>query len=66
MKIEYKPIGVIYSPFTKLDGMPIQPAGAAGSMGDVALFPEYADGLIDLDGISHIILLYHPVPGSAR
>jgi tRNA-Thr(GGU) m(6)t(6)A37 methyltransferase TsaA len=59
MKIEYQPIGVIHSPFTKLDDMPIQPAGAAGIIGSVEIFPEYASGLDDLDGFSHIILLYH-------
>ena len=59
MDIEYQPIGVIHSPFTKLDDMPIQPAGAAGIIGSVEVFPEYAPGLDDLDGFSHIILLYH-------
>jgi tRNA-Thr(GGU) m(6)t(6)A37 methyltransferase TsaA len=59
MKIEYQPIGVIHSPFTKLDDMPIQPAGAAGIVGSVEVFAEYAPGLDDLDGFSHIILLYH-------
>jgi len=59
MKIEYQPIGVIHSPFTKLDDMPIQPAGAAGIIGSVEVFPVYAPGLDDLDGFSHIILLYH-------
>ena len=39
--------------------MPIQPSGAAGVRGTVELFPEFADGLKDLDGFSHLILLYH-------
>ena len=59
MRIEYQSIGIIHSPFTALDGMPIQPAGAAGIEGTVEVFPEYEDGLKDLDGFSHIILLYH-------
>ena len=57
--VTFEPIGVIHSPFTKLEGMPIQPAGAAGVKGAVEVFPEYADGLKDLDGFSHIVLLYH-------
>jgi tRNA-Thr(GGU) m(6)t(6)A37 methyltransferase TsaA len=57
--ITYKPIGIIHTPFTKLDGMPIQPTGAAGVKGTVEVFPEYAEGLGDLDGFSHIMLLYH-------
>lgn len=59
MKIKYKPIGIIHSPFTELNNMPIQPAGAAGVEGTVEVFPQYDDGLKDLDGFSHLILLYH-------
>lgn len=59
MKIEYQPIGIIHTPFTEPDGMPIQPAGAAGVAGRVEVFAQYRDGLRDLDGFSHIILLYH-------
>lgn len=59
MRIEYKPIGIIHSPFNELEGMPIQPVGAAGVMGSVEVFPEYEPGLKDLDGFSHLILLYH-------
>ena len=40
-------------------GMPIQPTGAGGICGTVEVFPEFAPGLKDLDGFSHIILLYH-------
>ena len=59
MKIEYHPIGIIHSPFTELSGMPIQPAGAAGVKGTVEVFPKYNDGIKDLEGFSHIIMLYH-------
>ena len=59
MKIEYRQIGVIHSPFTELDGMPIQPSRAVGIEGTVIIFPEHEAGLKDLDGFSHIILLYH-------
>ncbi len=57
--IEMKPIGNIYTPFKKREGMPIQPAGASGVKGRVEVFEEYCPGLKDLDGFSHIILLYH-------
>jgi len=56
---ELKPIGIIHSPFKDLNDMPIQPAGAIGVKGTVEVFEEYHDGLKDLDGFSHIILLYH-------
>ncbi|MFH2012909.1 MAG: tRNA (N6-threonylcarbamoyladenosine(37)-N6)-methyltransferase TrmO [Pseudomonadota bacterium] len=57
--IELKPIGIIHTPFKKKEGMPIQPSGAAGIHGTVDVFPEYHEGLKDLEGFSHIILLYH-------
>lgn len=56
--IEVKPIGIIHTPFEDLQGMPIQPAGAAGIRGTVEVFEQYQGGLKDLDGFSHIILLY--------
>jgi tRNA-Thr(GGU) m(6)t(6)A37 methyltransferase TsaA len=55
----FEPIGIIYTPFTELKGMPIQPAGSAGAKGTVKVFEQYHDGLKDLGGFSHIILLYH-------
>ncbi len=58
MKIEYTPIGTIRTPFTKPEDMPIQPAGAKGISGTVEVFETFAAGLKDLDGFSHIILLY--------
>jgi tRNA-Thr(GGU) m(6)t(6)A37 methyltransferase TsaA len=59
MRIEYTTIGVIHSPFTDPHGMPIQPAGAAGVTGTIEVFEEFKPGLKDLEGFSHIILLYH-------
>ena len=53
-----KPIGIIHTPFSQLEGMPIQPAGAAGTKGTVEVFEKFQAGLKDLDGFSHIILLY--------
>ena len=58
-KIMYNPIGVIHSPFKDIKGMPIQPAGAKGIAGTIEIKPEYVDGLQDIEGVSHIILIYH-------
>jgi len=58
-EIKYKPIGVIHSQFKEPKGTPIQPAGAKGTNGTVEIFPEYTEGLKDVEGFSHIILLYH-------
>ena len=59
MKIVFTPIGIIHSPFMEPEGMPIQPAGGAGVAGTVEVFEDFHAGLKDLDGFSHIILLYH-------
>lgn len=57
--IELNPIGIIHSPFKELTGMPIQPAFARKTEGIVEIFEDYQDGLKDLDGFSHIMLLFH-------
>jgi tRNA-Thr(GGU) m(6)t(6)A37 methyltransferase TsaA len=57
--IHFTPIGRILSPFKKPENMPIQPSAAQGVSGSVELLPEYTEGLQDLDGFSHIYLLYY-------
>lgn len=60
MNIEYRPIGVIRTPFVQAEGTPIQPvAPGADVEAVVEVFPEYADGLSDIEGFSHIMLLFH-------
>jgi len=59
VKIDYRPIGIVHSPFTEQEGTPIQPSRADGARGAVEIVPEYAEGLSDLDGFSHIYLLCH-------
>ena len=58
-EIRYKPIGVIRSPYKEPLGTPIQPKAAENVEGTVEVFPEYVDGLKDLDGFSYVILVYH-------
>ena len=53
------PIGIIHTPHTDVKNMPIQPIAAEGIKGYIELLPEYAEGLKDLEGFSHITLLYH-------
>jgi tRNA-Thr(GGU) m(6)t(6)A37 methyltransferase TsaA len=57
--ITFTPIGTIHSPFTDLEGMPIQPAGAREAIGTVVIDPACEAGLQDLEGFSHLYLLYH-------
>jgi len=59
MEITYKPIGTIYTPFDNIHGMPIQPTSNTSERGTIIIDQPYADGLKDLDGFSHIYLLYH-------
>lgn len=58
-KIDYKAIGIIRSQFTEPKGTPIQSIASIGNEGLVELFPEYSEGLEDLECFSHIILIYH-------
>ncbi|HCC79310.1 MAG: tRNA (N6-threonylcarbamoyladenosine(37)-N6)-methyltransferase TrmO [Chloroflexi bacterium GWB2_49_20] len=59
MSIEFsmQPIGFIYSPFTEKSQTPIQ-AARSQAIGRVEVNPEFSDGLKDIEGFSHIILLY--------
>ena len=57
-KIRLKPIGVIHSPFKEQRGTPIQPPMASGAIGWVEVFPEYEEGLTDLEGFERIWLIY--------
>jgi tRNA (adenine37-N6)-methyltransferase len=58
-QIVYSPIGVIHTPFKEPKKMPIQPAASKGVEGTIEIKTEFEKGLKDLDGFSHIILLYH-------
>jgi len=58
-EIIYKPIGIIHSPFKNPKGTPIQPIAAKDIEGVIEVYPEYTEGLLDLDGFSHIIVLFH-------
>jgi len=58
-EIILRPIGIIRSPFKDIKGMPIQPTAARGVTGTIEIEPEYVDGLRDIEGFSHLILIYH-------
>ncbi|MBN1340016.1 MAG: tRNA (N6-threonylcarbamoyladenosine(37)-N6)-methyltransferase TrmO, partial [Bacteroidales bacterium] len=59
MTITFEPIGIIETPFKTKEGMPIQSNGASGCKGRVVLQEKFKAGLADLDGFSHVILIYH-------
>jgi tRNA (adenine37-N6)-methyltransferase len=57
--INFIPIGIIHTPFLSHEGVPIQGSGGKGIKATIEIYPEFAAGLKDLEGFSHIILLYH-------
>lgn len=58
MTIKYEQIGTVYSPFEKKEGMPIQAISANGIKGKIEINKDLEEGLSDLDGFSHIFLIY--------
>lgn len=58
MSIVFNPIGNIQTPFKAKQNMPVQPQAAKGVVGKVVLNEELVPALADLDGFSHIILIY--------
>jgi tRNA-Thr(GGU) m(6)t(6)A37 methyltransferase TsaA len=59
MSMTYEPIGTIHTPHLTLEGIPIQSKGGEGSKGTITIDRKFAEGLEDLDGFSHIFLIYH-------
>lgn len=58
MEFTYTAIGVIRSPFVEKEDTPIQ-GSFSDARGTVELFPDYAGGLKDIEGFSHLYLIYH-------
>jgi tRNA-Thr(GGU) m(6)t(6)A37 methyltransferase TsaA len=57
MEFTMHSIGVIHSPFTEKDKTPIQ-AARSQAIGLVEVYPEFVEGLKDIEALSHIYLLY--------
>ncbi|MFC1895667.1 tRNA (N6-threonylcarbamoyladenosine(37)-N6)-methyltransferase TrmO [Thermodesulfobacteriota bacterium] len=57
-RLVFSPVGVIRSPFHDVKGMPIQPAAAHDVPGQVIVDHAYSEGLKDIEGFSHIIVIY--------
>ncbi|PID72635.1 MAG: tRNA (N6-threonylcarbamoyladenosine(37)-N6)-methyltransferase TrmO [Desulfobulbus propionicus] len=57
--IPFTQIGIIHSSIDSPENAPIQPKGAADIVGEAEVYPQFAAGLQDLEGFSHIYLLYH-------
>jgi tRNA-Thr(GGU) m(6)t(6)A37 methyltransferase TsaA len=59
IRVVYRPIGVIHSGHTTAERTPIQPVYAKGCPGRAEILPEFEEGLSDLEGFSHVYLIYH-------
>ncbi len=57
--MEVHPIGTVRSPYTSTGSIPLCAAEKLEEEATVHVLPEYVEGLADLDGFSHIILLVH-------
>lgn len=56
--ITYQPIGIVHSPFINPEGTPIQPVAAKGTEAIIEVFPQFSEGLTDLEHFSHIYILF--------
>jgi tRNA (adenine37-N6)-methyltransferase len=57
-RLTLDPVGIIYSEHREHAETPIQPVCAEGSSGRVEVFPQFADALDDIEGFSHLHLIY--------
>ena len=51
-------IGHIHSPFTAASQIPQGPGASHTAEGTLEVLPEFADGLLDIEGFSHIYVLW--------
>ena len=58
-EITIKPIGIIHTPYKEPKGIPIQGKFDKNAEGQIEIFPEYIQGLKDIEGFSHLILIYY-------
>lgn len=57
--VTYEPIGTIHTPFREKAKTPIQGIFNPDTSGEVEVFPQYGEGLKNLEEFSHLILVYH-------
>lgn len=58
MEITFKPIGKIHSPYHRREETPHQ-AYLSDKIGQIEVFKQYEEGLQDIEGFSHIIIVYY-------
>jgi len=58
LELVFKPIGIINTPYKTSGDCPRQSYHNKGVKAWIELMPEYVEGLTDLDGFSHLILVW--------
>lgn len=56
--MEIEPIGIIRTPFTTKEACPIQGRYSTEAKGEIEVYPQYAEGLQDIETFSHLFLIY--------
>ena len=59
MNLSFSPVGIIHSEHYNAIETPAQPVFAQDCYGTVEVFPEFTEGLKDIEGFSHLYLIYH-------
>ena len=63
MEIKFKPIGVVHSPLKKKEDIQssrsTDPQGFDSVQGELEISKEYEDGLKDIEGFSHLIVIFN-------
>lgn len=52
------PVGTVHSPFTDTSEVPKGPGAKHVAEGTLEILPEYADGLADIEGFSHLFVIW--------
>ncbi|HEX9756636.1 MAG TPA: tRNA (N6-threonylcarbamoyladenosine(37)-N6)-methyltransferase TrmO [Nitrospiria bacterium] len=58
MDFTYTPIGVIHTPYKTLENIPKSLGEAPTAEGIIEIDPVYEEGLIDIDGFSHLLVIF--------
>jgi tRNA-Thr(GGU) m(6)t(6)A37 methyltransferase TsaA len=58
LKIELRPIGIVHSPYKDKGDVPCCQKDRLEGIGEIEIYEEYADGLKDVEGFSHLIIVF--------
>jgi tRNA-Thr(GGU) m(6)t(6)A37 methyltransferase TsaA len=58
-EVSFKPIGTVHSPFISPKDVPKDDAPLKAAKGSIEVASEYAEGLKDIEGFSHIVVVFH-------